>query len=181
MPRNLIVETFVRIESWVLISIAFFWLEIIIYEVLLMLRESLLALSQLSTPTSSLFTVAWTLLMSLLDAKTCTISKMNKTHLIWGCIHVIDIQKKEYWAQHRTLWNTLCNVSHWGIAVFDWDVLFLVTQIRLKPVLHDTSDTIMQKLTHQYVKINCVKCFWEIWIYSNGERLCVWRLWCQCT
>ena len=63
-------ETFVRIESRILISIAFFWLEIIIYEVLLMLRESLLALSQLSTPTSYLFTVAWTLLMSLSDAKT---------------------------------------------------------------------------------------------------------------
>ena len=33
-----------------------------VYEVLLTLRESLLALSQLSTPTSSLFTVSWTLL-----------------------------------------------------------------------------------------------------------------------
>ena len=56
-PNNLTVETFVRIESRILMSIAFFWLEIIIYEVLLTLRESLLALSQLQTPTSSPFTV----------------------------------------------------------------------------------------------------------------------------
>ena len=51
-------------------SIAFFWLEIIIYEVFLTLRESLVALSQLSTPTSLLFTGAWILLMSLSEAKT---------------------------------------------------------------------------------------------------------------
>ena len=31
--------------------------------------------------------------------KNCRIiSKMNKTNLIWGSINVIDIQKKEYWA-----------------------------------------------------------------------------------
>ena len=35
MPRNLTVETFVRNESRILMSIAFFWLEINIYEVLL--------------------------------------------------------------------------------------------------------------------------------------------------
>ena len=58
MPRNLTVETFVRIVSRILMSNAFFWLEIIIYEVLLMFRESLLVLSRLSTPTSSLFTEA---------------------------------------------------------------------------------------------------------------------------
>ena len=52
---NLTVETFVRIVSRILMSNAFFWLEIIIYEVLLTFRESLLVLSQLSTPTSSLF------------------------------------------------------------------------------------------------------------------------------
>ena len=89
----------------------------------------------------------------------CIIRKMNKMHLIWGSIHVIDIQKKEYWVQHRALWNTQCNVWHRGIVIFDWDVLFPVSQIRLKPVLHDTSDAIMQKLTHQYVMINCVECF----------------------
>ena len=67
-PRNLTVEIFVRIEFRLLISVAFFWSEIIIYKVLLTFRESLLVLSQSSTPTSSLFTVALTLLMSLLDA-----------------------------------------------------------------------------------------------------------------
>ena len=44
--KNLTVETFVRIESRILMSIAYFWLEIIIYQVLLTLRESLLASSQ---------------------------------------------------------------------------------------------------------------------------------------
>ena len=47
-------------KNWIsnsLMSIAFIWLEIIIYEVLLTLRESRLALSQLSTPISSLFSV----------------------------------------------------------------------------------------------------------------------------
>ena len=78
----------------------------------------------------------------------CIISKINKAHLIWGSIHVIDIQKKEYWAQHRALWNTQCNVWHRGIAVSDWDLLFLVTQIRRKPVLHNTPNAIMQELTH---------------------------------
>ena len=60
-----------------------FRLEIIIYKVLLTLRESQFALSQLSTPTSSLFTVEWTLLLSLSDAKKCFIvTKMHETHLI---------------------------------------------------------------------------------------------------
>ena len=51
------VETFVRIESRILLSISFSWLEIIIYEVLLSFRDCLLASSQLLTPTSSLITV----------------------------------------------------------------------------------------------------------------------------
>ena len=59
MPRNFIVQTFVNIESRIeMLSNVSYWLEIIIYEVLLILRESLLALSQLSTPSSSLFPVA---------------------------------------------------------------------------------------------------------------------------
>ena len=61
----------------------FFWLEIIIYEVLQTFRESLLVLNQLSTSTSSLFTVAWTLFMSLSDAKTVALSaKLTKRILI---------------------------------------------------------------------------------------------------
>ena len=97
--RNLTVETFIRIVSWIWMSNAFFWLEIIIYEVwydktshfihficilqkLLLFRESLLVLSQLSTPTSSLFTEVWTLLMSLSDVKT-VVSSAKWTKRIW--------------------------------------------------------------------------------------------------
>ena len=119
--RNLIVDTFVRIESQILVPIAFFWLKIIIYEVLLMLRESLLLLSQLSTmtPASSLFTEALTLLISLSDAKTVVSSaKWTKMHLIQGSIHVFDMRNKKYWAQHWALWNTQCNVWHRRTAVF---------------------------------------------------------------
>ena len=134
------VETFVRIESRILMSIAFFWLVTIIYEVLLTLRESLLALSQVSTPTSSLFTVAWTLLMTLLDAKTVVSSaKWTKRNwfddLYMSLICIDPSQKKKYWAQHRSLWNTQCNAWGRGTAVFDWDVVLPITQIRLKPVL----------------------------------------------
>ena len=40
------------------------------------------------------------------------------------------------------------NVMFWhrGTAVFDWVMLFPVTQIRLKPVLHDTSNAIATTL-----------------------------------
>ena len=48
-PRNLTVETFVMIVSRILMSNAFFWLEIIIYKVLITFRESQLVLSQLLT------------------------------------------------------------------------------------------------------------------------------------
>ena len=57
-PRNLTVETFVRIDSRILMSNQFLWLEIIIYEVLLTFRESLLVLSQLYSAPSSPITVA---------------------------------------------------------------------------------------------------------------------------
>ena len=81
--KEFAVETFVRIDSRILMSNAFFWLEIIIYEVLQTFRESQLFLSQLSTPTSSLFTVARTPLMSQSDAKTVVfVSKMNKAQLV---------------------------------------------------------------------------------------------------
>ena len=45
-PRNLTVETFVRIVFRILMSNEFFWLEIIIYEVSLTFRKSRLVLSQ---------------------------------------------------------------------------------------------------------------------------------------
>ena len=48
-PRNLIVETFVKIDSRILMSNAYFWLENIIYEVLLTFRDSLLVLSHIES------------------------------------------------------------------------------------------------------------------------------------
>ena len=59
-PRNLTVETFVRMVSRILMSNAFFWLEIIIYEVLLTFRESLLVLSQTLSLDSGLSRIAVT-------------------------------------------------------------------------------------------------------------------------
>ena len=124
MPRNLTVETFVRIESRILMSIAFLWLEIIIYKVLQTLTESLLALSQLSTSTSTLFTVAWTLLNVTVRCKNCYIFiKMNKTNLIWGSIHVIDIQKEvlgptPILVEHPMKWSTLRSFSFWLRHIF---------------------------------------------------------------
>ena len=38
-------------------------------------------------------------------------------------------------------------------------LLFPIAQIRLKPALHDTTDAIMQELTHQYIMINYIECF----------------------
>ena len=55
---NAEVQTFVRIDSQILMSNAFSWYEIIVYEVLLSFSKSLLILSQLSIPTGPLFTVA---------------------------------------------------------------------------------------------------------------------------
>ena len=46
--------------------------------------------------------------------------------------------------------------------------LFPITQIRLEPAQHDTSDAIMLELTHQYIVINCIECLSEIQIYSNS-------------
>ena len=93
----------------------------------------------------------------------CIISKMNKTHLIWGSIHVIYIEKKKYWAQHRALWKTQCNVCDRGTAVFGWDVLFSVTQIRLKQVLHDTLLYLRGSLTFKLavlVIFGNFNCYW---------------------
>ena len=42
---------------------------------------------------------------------------------------------------------------------FPLRIWFLITQITLKPALHDTTDAVMQKLTLQYVMINCVNAF----------------------
>ena len=82
MPSNLTVETFVRIESRIVMSNAFFWLKIIIYKVLLTLRESLglePVINSYQFPIHSGMNIS----ISLSDAKNCSIvSKMNKRHLI---------------------------------------------------------------------------------------------------
>ena len=156
----MIVETFVGIKSRILMEIAFCLVGVYhIWSFTDVERKSVghePVINKYQLPIHSV--------MDLLNC--CTIGKMNKTHLIWGFIHVFYIQKKKYFAQHRALWNTQCNVWDRGTAVFNWDVLFPVTQIWLKPVMHDTSDAIMQELTHQYVMINWLERFWKILIYS---------------
>ena len=103
----LTVETFRNDWFSNLKSNAFFWLEIIIYEILLTFRESLLVLSQLLTTTISLFTEAWTLSMTLSDAKTVVPSeKLTSTYGLWIYACHWYAKKKKYWAQHRSLRNT---------------------------------------------------------------------------
>ena len=60
-----------------------------------MLRESLLSLSQLSTPTSSLFTVAWTLLMPLSYAKTVVSSAKWTKCFIFEDLYMSLIYKRK--------------------------------------------------------------------------------------
>ena len=176
--KELTVETFVRIESRILISIWFFWLEIIIYEILLALRESLLALSQLSIPTSSLFTVAWTSLMSLSNAKT-VVSSAKWTTRIWfedlymSLIYkrkstrpntepcrttnvTVDIEKLQFLIETYCFLLLKCYSNYYYYKI----KLTLLKRVILSS--QDSSDAIMQELTHQYVMINCVECFWEI-------------------
>ena len=130
-------------------------LELTLYEVLLTLRENLSAMSQLSTPSSSLFTVAWTFLMSLSDAKT-VVSSAKWTKRIWfEDLYMHWYTKEKVLAQHRPLRSV--RVWHSVTAVFDWNILFPVTEIGLKPAQHDTSDAFMPDLTHKYVMINCVQ------------------------
>ena len=96
---------------------------------------------------------AWTLLMSLSDAKT-VVSSAKWTKRIWfEDLYMSLIYKRK---------STGPNTDTCGTPNAMFDVLFPVTQIRLKPVLHDISNVIMQKLAHQYVMINGVECFWEL-------------------
>ena len=80
--KNLTVETFIGIDNQILMSNAFFWLEIIIYEVLLTFTESLLVFRRLSTLMGCQSTMAWTLSMSLSDAET-VLSSAKWTKRIW--------------------------------------------------------------------------------------------------
>ena len=157
--RNLTVYTFVRIESLILTSITFFWLEIIIYEVLLTLRESLLALSQLSAPTSSLFTVAWTLLMSLSDANT-VVSSAKWTKRIWFYMSLIYKRK-----------STGPNTDPCGTpnVMFDIEELqFLIETYCFLLLKYNSNQCCMTPLTPlcRSLLINMlwltVECFWEI-------------------
>ena len=146
-PLNLTVETLVRIESRILMSIAFSLVWDYRIRSLTDVERKSVGITPVINTSQFLIHSAMNIVNVIVWCKNCCIvSKMNKTHLIWGSQHVIDIQKKKYWAQHRALWNTHCNVWHRGTAIFDWDVLFPVTQIWLKPVLHDISDAIMHIL-----------------------------------
>ena len=51
-------------------------------------------------------------------------------------------------------------MTYRGTAVFDWHILFPITQIRQKPGLRDTSVASMQELTHQHMlRINVSNAF----------------------
>ena len=106
-PRNLPVETFVRIDSRILMSNAFFCLEITIYEVLLMFRESLFGLE----PAINSYQFPVYCDMNIINVTVrcnncCIVCKMNKAHLVWGSMHVIYKQNKKHWTQHWALRNT---------------------------------------------------------------------------
>ena len=66
-------------------------------------------------------------------------------------MHVIDIQKKILGPTPSLgTPNIMFDVEE---LEFFTDVLFLITQISLKPALYDTSEAIMQKHTYQYAMI----------------------------
>ena len=67
------------------------------------------------------------------------------------------MQNKKHWANTEPC-GTSDVMFDRGTGVFDRDILFSITQIRLKPALHNTSGVIMLELTHQYIMINCVEC-----------------------
>ena len=106
-PRSLIVETFVRIESWIVMSSnELIRLDIIIHEGLLRLRKSVSL-----EPVINSYQFPIHNGMNIANGQ-CRMQKLLyhqqnvQTYLMWGSIHVIDIQKKKYWAKHRTLRNT---------------------------------------------------------------------------
>ena len=143
-PRNLIVETFVRSESRiVMLSNVSFWFEININEVLLTLRDSLLALRQLSTPTSSLFTVAWTFLMSLTDGKStakCT-KRIQFEDLCMSLMYKIKSTGPNT-EPNGALRNTRCNVWHRNCNFWLGRLVFYYSNKRLK----HNKDAPMQRL-----------------------------------
>ena len=82
--RNLTFETFERIESQNLMSITFFWLEIIIYEVLLTLveRKSVGLEPVINSYQFPIHSVMNIVNVTVGCKNCCIVCKMNKTHLI---------------------------------------------------------------------------------------------------
>ena len=110
-PRNLTVETFVKIVTRILM------LEIKIYSNFLVGDHHIWSFTNVQRKSVGLEPVinscqfpvhcGMNIVNVTVGCKNCCIvSKMNKAQLVWGSMHVIDVQKKKYWAQHRSLRNT---------------------------------------------------------------------------
>ena len=78
-------------------------------------------------------------------------------------MYVIDMiyKRKSYVPNSDPWWtpNVMFDIEE---LEFLTDILFPITQVRIKPAVNDTTDAIMLELTHLYVMINCAECFWEI-------------------
>ena len=147
MPRNLTVKTFLRIEFQIAMSNVFFLIEIIIFEILLTLRESLLALSQLSTFTSSLFTVAWTLLISPSDAKTVvSLAKWIKCN--WF---------KDLYTCHWSIKGTFPNTEPSGTPNVPNELRFLIKTLFIITQIKQTSYARLRYTIYRYtVMVICL-------------------------
>ena len=106
-------------------------------------------------------------------------SDMNIVNVTIGCKSVVSSAK---WTKHIGFEDLYMSLTYkrkstglntkpcWTANVmFDIEELqFLMRHFvscysnKTQPALHDTCNAIMQQLTHQYVMINCVECFWEI-------------------
>ena len=81
-PRNLTVETFVRIETRILMWNAFFRLEIIIYEVLLTLREVVGLEPIIHSYQFPIHSGKFIFNVTVVFKNCSVVSKMKKTHLM---------------------------------------------------------------------------------------------------
>ena len=98
-PRNVTVETFVRIDSRILMSNAFFLVgDYHIWSFTNVQRKSV-GLDPVINPYHFPVHSGMNIVNVTVSCKNCFIvSKMNKKHLVWGFMHAIDIQKKKDWA-----------------------------------------------------------------------------------
>ena len=92
-PRNLTFETFVRIVSRILMSNAFFWLEILVKWSFTNVQRKSVGLEPVIN--SYQFPVHWG--MNIVDVTVgckncCIVGKMNKALLVWWSMHVVDVQ-----------------------------------------------------------------------------------------